>query len=302
MLNSHEILYSSDYQYLNGALNVCFLAGILRRPGKTQFFVQQTNNPNQFLPVELPKEGLPPQYKEFDPIKVIGRVQGYVDDDGTYAIRIRAMHFQRPNVLDMPPERNFRIKIPQGVKEDNFKPRQYGYEFSGNANSVKIAGILVGTFIEPQNEFQDASKKTLVLLIQQSADPAKVIPLKFRARNADAVRERLRVGVGLFCEANFVAKANILGEPDEDGVQPVRIVPMLRTQIPNPAVIGEHIKWTVEPEWLTDFYSDLEQKAEERKSRRERAIGDPLQAATADVDAANDQEVPPAAASGFSDL
>ncbi len=271
MLNSHDILFNTDYMYSNGVLNVCYLAGVLRRPGKNEIWIQQTNNPNQFLPVELAKEGLPPQYKEFDPIKIIGRIVGYVDEAGDYAIKIKALHFQRPNVLDMPPERSFRFKLPGGVKEDDFKPREYGYEFSGNANSVKVAGILVGTYIEQQNEFQDSTKKTLVMLLRQGADGSRVIPVKFRARNADAVRDRLRVGVGIYCEANFVAKANILGEPDENGVQPVRIVPMLRTQIPHPAVINEHIKWTSEPEWLMQFYVDLEQKGEERKNRRDRA-------------------------------
>lgn len=202
--------------------NVAYISGYLRCISNGHFCIQQTNNENQMIRV-FQREGmeLPSWAEEWAPAKAVCRVHGVLDKDGRRHASLTLLALDRANVLDLPPESAWKLKLPPGVPQSNCMPAQFGMEFSNSSNQVQLAGYVGAIMREPVNPY--SKKRGLIILLQQHNNIDRAIQIRYRGRFGDVVRSTCPIGTALAIEGRYRVKTvpDLVASFDGKGAQPV---------------------------------------------------------------------------------
>lgn len=246
---SQDDRYSDAYKFYQGFKNIAYVTGVIRKIGKDEFFIQQTNNENMMLPIKItPETKLPKWAVEEEPAKVTCRIIGRMREDGTRTVVLSLLDIEHATILDMPPEESWLTRMPEGLQESAIKPKIFGSKLADSSNKAEIAGFVQAAFIE-KGAF-DSSKRKLVILLQQTADPDRAIICRYDGKFIEKAKSVLTPGTPIFITGKYRVKVKFIGEQDENGHQQVEAIPYILTDIPNIAT-----KQTIKkiPEWAYEL-------------------------------------------------
>lgn len=276
MLSQERMKVLDLFRFPNGMMNVAWIAGYMRYPSESMFYIQQTNNENLLLPVYLKKKDrIPFNFEEYAPIRAICYSDGETVDNGERIAKMTVARIDIATVLDMPMDSAFEKIPPKGVVISD--PRTEGFRpFSGqndkmsdSSNMVWVAGFVQAASHRPASENKRAC---CTVLIRQHEDEARSIPVRFYDKLAKPVYDRLMRGRAIQVVGHYRVDVKVIGEPDpETGIAPVAKFPYIecRENTPPGPATGKEIK--VFPAWAEQMYAEFQAKRAEAapKSRKE---------------------------------
>lgn len=233
-----------QYRYVNGARNIVWLTGFLRKIDN-QYFVQQNNNMEQMIPLVVSKDFILPS--EFTPIEATCHVFGQRKDDEQQC-ELRVIQIKRPNSRSMPVFVTWLRGIKSSDNENEFKPfmsaKELREEFKEqvddgeeitdsekaltewfkstngrvdsrlgeNANKIFLAGYVGATrYVEP-NEYQTNGYGEI--LLHQHREPEKCIPVRLYNPQAKQILRSLKKGMPVA----FAGQVRMKVLPNDEGV------------------------------------------------------------------------------------
>lgn len=216
---------SRNYAYVGGMYNGAWLTGYVRSMSETGFLLQQNNNLNLALPITLTDgEKLPGRTRETSPLHVICRVEGVFDPETKErTVRMRALGFEQPSILNLPAEAAWNAVLKPGVPTDSFRPVSGGAgKLNANSNIVKVAGLIESAFLT-----QDKTDPTLIILLRQTENLDKGIPIRVYGKHAPALAGQLRRGTPVLIEGRYQVKVVPLDDEPVNGIVPVKKLPYI---------------------------------------------------------------------------
>lgn len=259
MLSMDAKQYVDAYRFQNGMLNAAWIAGYMRRPSDKgeppqHFHIQQTANLNHMLPIHLRNhtDVIPARYKDQAPVKCICRVTGRKLEDGERIAVLECMDFDSPTILDMPPEDQFSVKVPDNIPSDDFRPNKTGMKLSRRSNVVQIAGFVSGIVMIPAVPGKDRFS-CLQLMVSQKQDLDLAVPVRIRSKSAEAMADMVKLGMPvLINDGEFRVRVKETGEPaDERGINPVVKYPYIEARMIKMASADDILGDT--PAWAYDL-------------------------------------------------
>lgn len=252
---------SGAWKSFRGYRNAGWLSGFLRINPKTPrtIFLQQTNNEGLSIPIHLKRpESLPSRFRDGDPIKIYTRIIGNFNlEANRQEVRAVSLDFDEPGITEMPAQAAWTTKLPQGVEESSFLPTLFGESNSigkvvsqDRANIIEIAGHVSGFMMERQRELSNGQMiaRKLYMFVQQGDDVLKSIPVRYKGRNVQQLRDNIKIGTPVFVKGQLRVKHIPVpgAQADERGTFPT--FPLLFVdgnawgQIdPKVAKLGDHI-------------------------------------------------------------
>lgn len=218
MLPSNSQDSSLSYAYVGGMLNVAYLTGFVRNPHENGFLLQQTNNINHAIPIVV--EGKHRKFREKEPVTVICHAFGLRNEHRDPSMQLKAIKVEVPTLLTMPTEVVWNSKLPEGMKEEDFKPfgakwqdtvkNQLGEKDAVNeiieatggrsdgtlgssSNSFRCAGFIEG-YAMARDAAGNVVDDCLTLLIRQHKDVERSIPIRLYGRYAKTYINHLSIG------------------------------------------------------------------------------------------------------------
>lgn len=228
------------HQFVGGFKNIAYLVGYVRHVSKGGFLLQMNNSENLMIPVRFaPGKKLPRDFREKDPMKVYAQMVGIKEGDSrrTYLV---ARRFDRPNVLELPNARSFRGTVhEQSTEDEKFRPYGSGNSASTASNQCMLAGYVAGYSVREARVLEDGSEVNgrLLIDIQQTEDPNRIIQVRLYGARYSAVASRLRVGMALVFYGKINTDVIPTGRKDEatgkDIVMPYAFMKVELPEIPN---------------------------------------------------------------------
>lgn len=267
MLSLEQRRNIENYGMRNGMVNVAFVSGIARNisPNRRSGFIQQTRNLNQLIPFITEGDDFVPAWvTEGNVVKIIARVNGRIgkqanpDDPKSVAIRdttLRAMRFEQPSVLEMPPEAAWRMSPPKGAPVSDETPGEgnYGDPFSKGSNEVRIAGWVSGVYFRKAGVPGPDGKKPsgcLHVLIQQTKNPDEAIPVRIYGKLSQEHENHIKLGSPvLIQQGEFRIDVKETGVVGADGVAEVTKYAFVKSpglHVANRSHINEQHDWAME--------------------------------------------------------
>lgn len=260
---------SGTWKSFRGYRNAGWLSGFLRINPKTPrtIYLQQTNNEGLSLPIHLKKpENLPHRFKDGDPIKVYSRIVGHFNlQTNRLEVRVVALDFDEPGLTEMPAQSAWATKLPEGLSESSFIPTLFGETNSINkvvsqdrANVIEIAGHVSGFMMERARELHNGQvvARKLYMFVQQGDDVFKSIPVRYKGRNVQQLRDSIKIGTPVFVKAQLRVKHMPVpgAQMDEQGMIKTYAMMVIDGNAwgqidPKVAKLGEHIP--ILQEWPT---------------------------------------------------
>lgn len=265
---------NGSWRSFRGYRNAGYLSGFLRLNPKTPrtIYLQQTNNEGLSIPIHLRKgEMLPGRFEEGSPIKVYTRILGnYNLEANRLEVRAVALDFDAPGITEMPLESQWMTAMPDGLEPSAFLPTLFGKPESitkvvsqDRANSVEIAGHVCGFMMERERYLENGKMmaRKLYMFVQQGADVMQAIPVRYKGRNVQSLREKIKIGTPVFVRAQLRMKHIPIpgAQPDERGLVPGYQMMFIDGNAwgqidPKAATRGEHVPdlpdW---PQWARDL-------------------------------------------------
>ncbi len=220
MLPSNSQESSLSYAYVGGMLNVAYLTGFVRNPHANGFMLQQTNNINHAIPITV--EGKHRKFREKEPVTVICHAYGLLNENRDRSMELKAIKVEVPTLLTMPGEISWNSKLPESMKDEEFKP--FGNQWQGkiksslaenetdhvneifeatggrfdntlgaSSNSFRCAGFIEG-YAMARDSNGAVVDDCLTLLIRQHKDPERSIPVRLYGRYAKTYINHLSIG------------------------------------------------------------------------------------------------------------
>lgn len=292
----------ASYEYSNQMVNIGWVAGWLERTKDPQRIIVHQGSKAEFgIPIEIKQgESMRPGYKDGSPIKVTCRIAGqFLREKGERIAVFRALDIDNPTVLDMQPyERRTRkadalaegaaegsrIVVPASAavaaeagkvavpkKHRVLLPDGIKAKLSSSANFVRVAGYVGGVAVEPGKMRDDGrpGEPCLVIMLQQDENPEHAIPIRCYNRLADAIADKLPIGIPIIINDGEIKIKAVFGTPGEDGVVPFIQYPYIKARVPKIAS-QDHI--LNQPAWAERLLkSHLAAKAKRVVARREAA-------------------------------
>lgn len=282
MLSKEQLRYDQLYAYRAGMLNNAWIAGVARFIKKREGYIQQTNNLNHMIPFMLDEgDSMPSWVKDGVPLKINARLHSARDGQDTVVI-LRAIGFEHPSIIDMPPREWFDFQVKQGVPTEQVpiadapdrSMKFEGFKVADTGNMVRVAGFVSGFVIEPAGSLQSdgsTSNGCVILSLRQTRDPDDVVPIRCYGGKADVLGRRLDIGFPIYVEGKLRMRVKETGEPaGPDGIIPTRKLLYVHTNILNVANPGSHIQ--IEPTWAKEMAlehrSKRQQVREQTNTRR----------------------------------
>ena len=209
MLSREQRNYTDTYAFKNGMYNIAYVSGQAQGITPRGGYIQQTRNLNHLIPFTLEgSDRMPGWVRDGAVVKIIARVTGRIvagasDADPKAGVRrecvLRALAFERPSVLEMPPEAAWAMSVPKGAPISNDVPANgmYGLPFSKGSNDVQIAGHVSGIwFRKGALPGPDGKRPSgcLHVLIQQTPNSDDSIPVRCYGRLSEALERHIKLG------------------------------------------------------------------------------------------------------------
>ncbi|MEC4722200.1 hypothetical protein RY831_23840 [Noviherbaspirillum sp. CPCC 100848] len=278
---------TESYSYPNGMLNIGWIAGVLRHPGNGTCFIQQTASENHMIPIEFDprKSPIPRDVKELDIVMAYCHVIGFKDGDQR-SLRLRAIRFEAANTMHM--DKRFiedlvkkwetkvhdaakrtatpeAIKALQAAQPQSIQERLSAFDWrvmqmNRNAsNQVRLAGFVQAKSLE-RNRVIDGKpvNDRLIVLLRQTEDPDKCIPIRWYSRNLEPLANMLRRGLPISVSGEVRLDVKAVGAPDpETGVAPVSKVPFIQAKdLPGPVPPDSDLI-RIDPWWAVELFNNL---------------------------------------------
>lgn len=274
MLSLAARLKADRHQYVGGLKNIAYLVGYVRHVSKTGFLLQMNNSENLMIPIRFSPGGkLPRDFRDREPLKVFARLIGVREAEmrRTY---LAAVRFERPNVLELPNAGAFRGAVhEQSSEDDKFRPYGSGNTPSAASNQAIVAGYVAGYSVREARVTEDGSQINgrLLIDVQQSGDPDRIIQVRLYGARYAAVAARLRMGMALLFYGRIRTDLIPTGRKDEtsgkDIVMPYAYMQVEVPEIPTEADILFLDRLEQTPQWVRDM-------AEAAKARPRRSVVD----------------------------
>jgi hypothetical protein len=293
MLSVEQRKTEQLYAFRAGMLNVAWVAGVARYIKGREGYIQQTNNLNQMIPFEM-REGelIPSWVRDGCNVKVIARLVGR-RVNGEPTVMMRALSFETPSILDMPPREQWERPVRPGVPTDDVRPASFRAEdprptMEGRAvadagNMVKVAGYVANYFLEaPGTPKADGgvTEGCLIVLLRQTKDSDEVIPVRYYGRlcvpyaNAIETAAKKSPILRLRAEGKLRVRLKNTGEPaDANGVLPVLKMPYIHASLVASATLGPGSDIREEPDWVEDIRRKAAEAASKRAAAQPKAGG-----------------------------
>ncbi len=261
---------ADSYSYPDGMLNSGWIAGVLRNPGDGICYIQQTRSENHMLPIEFDprKNPLPRDIREWDLVMAYCHVVGAKNDDQRI-VRLRSIRFESANMMHLDKEfahdlmRKWTTKVHEAAKDVGTPPAietlvsQHGApevlnqridSFSWHArslnrnasNHVRLAGFVHAKSLERNRLGPDGKplNDRLVVLLRQTEDADRCIPIRWYQRNLEPLANTLVRGLPIVVSGEFRLDVKAVGAPDpESGLAPVSKIPYIHAKdLPGPVM------------------------------------------------------------------
>lgn len=226
---------NGSWRSLRGYRNAAWLSGFLRINAKTPrtIYLQQTNNEGLSIPIHLRKgDNLPSKFRDGSPIKVYSRILGNFNlEANRLEVRTFALDFDEPGITEMPLEAAFMTNLPNGMEPSSFVPTLFGKTDSitkvvsqDRANIIEIAGHVCGFMMERERHLDDGRlvPRKLYMFIQQGDDVLQAIPVRYKGKNVQHLKDNIKIGTPVFVKAQLRMKHMPIpgAQPDERGLVP----------------------------------------------------------------------------------
>lgn len=293
-----------SYSYPQGMLNTGWIAGVLRKPGDGICYIQQTRSENHMLPITFDprKTPLPKDIKEWDLVMaychVIGGKDGDVRKATLKSIRFDAantMHIDRntaealmrkwkaavheaakdsgtPDVIKKLEEAHGEVSEQQRLDSFDWRVMQMNRNAS---NHIKLAGFIQAKSLE-RNRVGEGGKPLndrLIVLLRQTEDSDKCIPIRWYSRNLEPIAKTLQRGMPISVSGEYRVDVKAIGAPDpETGIAPVSVTPYIQAKdVPSPVQPGSPMIKVI-PAWAVELFAGV--GAKEVSRRAESAVMD----------------------------
>jgi len=234
MLSIEQRNNRAAYKYRNGMVNLGSLIGFVSEVNPRGGMLAQTQNANHGIPFEMgPHDRMPRGIKKGSIVKLVGRMEGRVHENGESSLVFRVLFFDNPRVLEMPSEETWFKNKPAGAPGVDVAPKQsqFAIRFDHDDqkfNSVSCWGHVAAIRVRRPGTVQADGKQStgcIYLKLQQSADPTDVIPVRVYGNAVASYVQKLKIGMRVKVEracirADVKPKAD---QPEVDGKQPVDI-------------------------------------------------------------------------------
>jgi hypothetical protein len=245
MLSKEQRHRMDHISYRNGMRNIVYIAGLARGITAKGGWIQQTRNENHMIPFVVDEGSVVPSWvRDRSVVKVVGRISGAMlpreNEADPAGVRqrvavLRAIHFELPSVLEMPPEEAWTMSIPKRAPASDARPAEgmVGVPNSRNSNRVEVAGFVAGVMLRRSGvPGSDGYQQNgcIHVLVQQTSDPAEAVPVRIYGRLSAEYEKKIRLGSPVYVPLGEMrVDAKEVGEPDADGIAPVRKVPYVRS-------------------------------------------------------------------------
>lgn len=312
---------ADSYSYPNGMLNSGWIVGVLRLPGEGKCFIQQTASENHMLPVEFdPRQApLPRDLKEWDLVMAYCHFIGAREND-VRIVRAKSIRFESPNLMHMDKRfaedvmRKWSVKVHAAAKDSGVpaaieavanvvgdvpakEERMNSVDWrvlklNKNAtNTVQLAGFVQAKSLE-RNRVNAEGKPMndrLVVLLRQTEDPDKSIPIRWYGRNLEPLANTLTRGLPIKVQGEYRLDVKALGAPDpESGIAPVSKLPYIEAKdFPGPVTPDSGLI-KIAPFWVAEMLEMGTRKAPRREAPAQVATPTGIDSAAILADALND--------------
>ncbi len=258
------------HQFVSGFKNIAYVVGYVRHLSKSGFLLQMNNSENLMIPIRFaPGQKLPRDFQERDPLKVYAQMVGLKEGD-TRRTYLVARRFDRPNVLELPNARAFLGAVHRESTEDTkFKPYGSGNSASTASNQAMLAGYVAGYSVREARVTEDGSEINgrLLIDIQQTEDPNRIIQVRFYGARYSAVASRLRVGMALMFYGRMRTDVIPTGRKDETTGKDI-VMPYAYMQVDVPEIPNEgDILFLDRPDQMPNWVKTLSAQAQSRPKR-----------------------------------
>lgn len=278
-----------SYSYPDGMLNSGWIAGVLRNPGDGVCYIQQTRSENHMLPIVFDprKNPLPRELREWDLVMAYCHVIGGRDGEQR-TCQLKSIRFETANTMHMHKDfahdlmRKWAAKVHAAAKDSGVPPavESLGQEFGqpeiaadanratsfdwrvmqmnrNAANHIRMAGFVQAKSLE-RNRVSPEGKPLndrLVVLLRQTEDPDKCIPIRWYQRNLEPLANTLVRGMPIVVAGEFRLDVKAIGAPDpENGIAPVSKIPYIHAKdIPGP-VLPDSGLIRIVPWWADELF------------------------------------------------
>lgn len=234
MLSIEQRNNRAAYKYRNGMINLGSLIGFVSEVNPRGGMLAQTQNANHGIPFEMgPHDRMPRGIKKGSIVKLVGRMEGRVHENGESSLVFRVLFFDNPRVLEMPSEETWFKNKPAGAPGVDVTPKQsqFAIRFDHDDqkfNSVSCWGHVAAIRVRRPGTVQADGKQStgcIYLKLQQSADPSDVIPVRVYGNAVASYVQKLKIGMRVKVERACIrADVKPKAEATEvEGTQPVDI-------------------------------------------------------------------------------
>ncbi|MGN7496371.1 hypothetical protein [Pseudomonas lactis] len=279
-----------SYSYPNGMFNSGYIAGVLRKPDLVAgtCFIQQTRSENHMLPVHFdPKKSpIPRDITDGSLVMAYAHVEG-ATIDGQRIARLKSIRFEAPNFMHLGPRfhadlmQKWGAKVHEQAVDTGIPPaisalgevptaesavRRDAFDWKAldlnknSANHVKIAGFVQAKSLERNRIHADGQPMNdkLVVLLRQTADSSKCIPIRWYGRNLQPLADILQRGMPIVVSGEFRLDVKQIGEPSADQlIAPVSKIPYIQAKdMPGPVQPDSELIKMI-PTWVTELYNQF---------------------------------------------
>ncbi len=283
MLSKEQSRIESMYAYRAGMLNNAWIAGIARSVTRHEAFIQQTNNKNTMIHFTVDAPDLIPSWvKDGSPIKINARLHGERIDNEP-VVRLQALAFDRPSIIDMPAREWWDFQAKEGVPLDDIVPeglpdlaskmggKSEGFQINDTGNMVRVAGFVSGFVLEPPGVLRPdgtVSSGCVVLSLRQVKDINDVIPIRVYGSKAAVLTRRLVIGMPVSIAGKIRVRIKETGAPaGPDGILPVRKCLYVHT---NMISIADKSQIHSEPDWAKEMVKEQRSKRQAARDAQDK--------------------------------
>lgn len=275
-----------------GFMNCGFIVGYARysKAEPNMIYIQQTRNDAMMIPVLLKKRSMADKFEEGCPVKAFCRVLGeYNVLKDRQDAKLVALHLDMPGINEMPAEEIWynENNLPAGMNASEFTPSIFGdnrkLKIDGKSisNNIELAGVVCGWHMDPARSLENgkAIPKMLYVFLQQDGNILNSVPIRYKGRAAEMVKEHLRVGhvirVTGMARVKMIANS---GVPNSEGM--VNAIPYLiidgsisGNQTAKLARPGDDVpKIDLMPDWALDLTRESKHKMIEARMKAAEAV------------------------------
>jgi hypothetical protein len=274
MLSQEHRSNFDAYSMVSGMRNVVFATGIVSELDARGGKLLQTRYANLAIPFRLADhDSMPARVRRGNPVKIIGRVEGgRHPQTGEPTSVLRVLRFESPRVMDLPPEAAWEVSVRKGVAQADVTPTtgQTGLANNRNANMAWVAGFVAAARLRKAGAATQngpAGSDCLYLLLQQTEDPTKAIPVRLYGRVSGLHERAIRVGSPIQVRDGALrVDAKPTGEVLENGLEVVNTYTYVKATALHTATKDDIVEI---PEWARRLASEAnearQRKAEDRR-------------------------------------